>query len=173
MKAFIKAMCISLICMLFSACDKSLLDVDFTYTAKSMTFQIDSTTQGKVLALDTVLIDNTSFDSVVKANKAQKSDIESIKISSITVVPDSGRDDIFQSLDGYLVADGLSEQKIMHANYAATIQAGINPIIYDVQLLDYINKPSMKFRAVAVAGVNTKEISKVKITIKYKITAKI
>lgn len=173
MKAFIKAVVICSVSTLFSACDKSLLDVDFTYTAKSMEFLIDSTQDGKSFALDTVLINNSNFDSIITANKAKKSDIQSIKVSSVSIVPDSGRNDIFRSVDGFLMIDGPEEKQIIHADYGPTLKATINAIVYDVELLNYINKPTMKFRAIAVGGINSKETSKVKITIKYLIKAKI
>lgn len=173
MKAFVKAVVICSVSILLTACDKSLLDVDFTYTAKSMEFLIDSTQDGKSFALDTILINNSNFDSVITANKAKRSDIQSIKVKSVSITLDSGRNDIFRSVDGFLMIDGPEEKQIVHADYGPTLTSNVNAIVYDVELLTYISKPTMKFRAAAVAGINSKEASKVKITIKYLIKAKI
>lgn len=172
MKALFKAFFFLAVTGLFASCDKNLLDVDFNYKAKSMEFVIDSTEQGTVLLLDTMEISTADFDSALTANKTKRSDITSVKIAEVLIYPDSGRNDLFYSLNGYLSAAGLAEKQIMHADYAS-VAKGNGLQIYDVELLPYINKSTMRFHAAGIAGITTKERSKVRITLRYTIQASI
>lgn len=156
-----------------SACDKTLLPVEFNYQAKDLELIIDSTTKDAYIELDTVVIDNHDWDSVLRANKVEQKDIQSIKIDWIEISPDSGRNDLLAQCDGFLFADGLGDKQIFYANYGATVAETEALTIYDVDLKAYLTCPKMYFRANALAGTSTREKSKIKVMLRYKVNAKI
>ncbi len=175
MSSITKALFGCLVVLSLSACDKALLDVDFNYSPAAMEFTIDSTTEGEKIDLTTT-IDNTQIDSVLKANKIDRNEVSSVKLTMITISPDSGsRVDIFRSVDAYLLATGLPEVLIAKSEFTTTLIEGgtTNITLSNADLLPYINKSAMVFKATAQPGATIKEKSKVKIMLRYTFKGKV
>ncbi|MSQ79483.1 MAG: hypothetical protein EXR21_07395 [Flavobacteriaceae bacterium] len=136
--------------MMIASCNKEDLKIYFTMPASEMEFTVQPTNAvGEMI----FAARNVTFnlDSVCLANSVNKDQIKSVKVKSVFFDIDPLTPANFDKVDwveGYLSADALP----------TTLLASKNPVshdgsksialtIQDIELIEYINKPTMSFQA--------------------------
>ncbi|NLF41712.1 MAG: hypothetical protein GX587_03360 [Bacteroidales bacterium] len=155
---------------LFNSCDESnVVELDFDFNSADIIFEVAADQQtGTIELVETIV--PTNLDSIFEANNADISNIKSIylKKCEFTILsPEAQTFDILSDMTSSISAVDLAEVTIA-SGFKSKIEKSCELNLQNVNLADYLKKPSFTFKAVGVTTGPITEPIQMKASLKYK-----
>jgi len=155
---------------LFNSCDESnVVELEFDFNSADIIFEVQANPQtGTIELVETIV--TTNLDSIFEANNASVDNIKSIylkKCEFTILAPEAQTFDILSDMTSSISAGDMAEVTIA-SGFKTKTEKNSELNLQNVNLADYLKKPSFTFKTVGVTTGPVTEPIQMKASLKYK-----